>query len=165
MNKNKRKIFLLSGFSGSGKDTIADILVKYKNFKKIAFADELKKLASIITEIKINNFYDITVKNNYRHVLIDISKHEKEKDKLIFVKPIINMIKKNKNINYVISDLRYEEELIKMKKEFPNCIAVWIDREINNEKCDDIKLRKKDCDSSLPNNSSINESEIIKFFE
>jgi hypothetical protein len=40
------KVLAISGFKRSGKDTVADYLVKNKNFKRVAFADPLKDLCS-----------------------------------------------------------------------------------------------------------------------
>ncbi len=40
-------IIVLAGAMGSGKDTIGDILVKNHGFRKIAFADPLKKMAKL----------------------------------------------------------------------------------------------------------------------
>lgn len=41
-------IIALCGFAGSGKDTVADYLVKHHNFHKLSFASVIKDIASII---------------------------------------------------------------------------------------------------------------------
>jgi hypothetical protein len=43
-----RKLIGLSGFAGSGKDTLANILVNDYNFTKVSFADRLKDTVSTI---------------------------------------------------------------------------------------------------------------------
>ena len=43
-------LYGISGFKGSGKDTVADLLVEKHGFKKISFADKLKDACSTIFE-------------------------------------------------------------------------------------------------------------------
>ena len=45
----------LVGFASSGKDTVADYLVRNHNFNRIAFADPLKDAASIIFDWPISS--------------------------------------------------------------------------------------------------------------
>ena len=55
-------ILVVAGKKGSGKDTLADLLVENHNFKKISLADELKILCSRVFEYPINHNYDPNLK-------------------------------------------------------------------------------------------------------
>ena len=83
---NSNKLIAVSGVKGSGKDLVSDMLQYclsvpkafrqyffYKNFrkwikpkyKKIAFADPLKKMLSNLLNINLDKFYDRDFKENY----------------------------------------------------------------------------------------------------
>ena len=51
-----KKIILLSGWKGSGKDTVANLLVSNYGFKRIAFADSLKDMVSELYNIPRSHF-------------------------------------------------------------------------------------------------------------
>ena len=54
-----KKVVLLSGWAGSGKDTCGAILTEKKGYKRFAFADTLKQtIASPLTGIPLQDFYD-----------------------------------------------------------------------------------------------------------
>jgi hypothetical protein len=55
MSSNKILV-TLSGYKGSGKDTVADILVKENGFVRVALADPLKDMASELFEVPRQNF-------------------------------------------------------------------------------------------------------------
>lgn len=65
-NKNNelKKIILLSGWKGSGKDTAASILTEHFDFKRIAFADNLKDSVSKQFGIPRNYFDDRILKES-----------------------------------------------------------------------------------------------------
>ncbi len=48
----------LAGKAGSGKDTVADILVQEHGFTKLAFADPLKVLCAQIYDVPLEYFHD-----------------------------------------------------------------------------------------------------------
>lgn len=49
------KVIAISGWKGSGKDTVGDILVKTKGFTRVAFADSMKDM--VASEYKIPRHY------------------------------------------------------------------------------------------------------------
>jgi hypothetical protein len=56
----------ISGKIGSGKDTLADVIMQYDHkWTKRGFADKLKRVCSIITNTSIQEQYDRSGKNTY----------------------------------------------------------------------------------------------------
>lgn len=88
----------------SGKTFVANYLVNNYKFTKYSFADSLKKIAK--------DYYGMKKKD--RKLLQDLSIKMKEIDKNVFVNYLIKKI--NKYDNLVIDDLRFENELIELKK-------------------------------------------------
>lgn len=60
----------IGGGKGCGKDTVADILIKHYNYRKISWADPLKEMLSEALNIPLNEFYDRT-KDDIRAVEIN----------------------------------------------------------------------------------------------
>lgn len=60
----KTHIVALSGYAGTGKDTIADLLVTHVNFRKLAFADALRAEVATGYDIDITYLLDPTTKNS-----------------------------------------------------------------------------------------------------
>lgn len=139
-----RKIVLVSGFSGSGKDTFADFLANGFGFKKMAFADKLKRHTAVkygfdpmltLTQsgkrqvIHINGI-DLSV----RDCLIYESKKFKSLcGENIFAKHITDRINElndiNDNTDIVISDFRFPNEYHWLRGELDtNIVTVRINR-------------------------------------
>lgn len=72
-------IICLSGLKGSGKDTVGDILIQQRGFKRISFADPLKELCCTVTRLPIETFHDVNLKdkqfNEPLKLSIDIITH------------------------------------------------------------------------------------------
>lgn len=123
-------IIALSGFSGCGKDTVADYLVKSHRFKKVSFASHLKDVLSLLfgwerdllegssKESRVwretpDRFwsqelgYPVVPKQMLQYFATDIIRTHLHKDfwALSLKKQI-----KNLNSSIVISDLRFENE-------------------------------------------------------
>ena len=60
IKKMNRKIICITGFEGSGKDTVASIMVKDYNFKRYSFADNLKSAVCSIFGWNFNDLQGIT---------------------------------------------------------------------------------------------------------
>jgi adenylate kinase family enzyme len=96
------------GVMCSGKTTIADYLVNNHNFRKLSFADDVKKYANEIFNLK----------NKNRRILQQFSSKMKEIDNDIWIKRLdikLKMLNDNDNDNIVIDDLRFENELEYLK--------------------------------------------------
>lgn len=121
------KLILLCGWSGSGKDATASVLVKNYGYKRFAFADQLKDIASEIYGFprdmadtqagKLNLWPCGFEKKTIRDLLIHVGKVERERFGYdIYVNGVIEQLKKlPENSKIVISDLRYPVELAQIK--------------------------------------------------
>lgn len=119
-------IIALAGFKRSGKDTIGKV-IKYKDhsFKRLAFADEVKKEFSKIEGIKIEEVEKN--KDYYRDKIIELGEEKREIDPRYWIVKAFNDIDiGNTKENIVITDVRRIEELkyLNEKKKYNNNIKV-----------------------------------------
>ena len=120
------------GLIGSGKDTAASILVEKRGFQKIAFADPLKDLVSTVfkwdrdllagvtqesrvwREQKDDYWsekfgYDITPRYMLQYIGTEVMR--KNLNDKIWILSAIATIEKNPNIDYVLTDVRFVNEI------------------------------------------------------
>ena len=123
-----RTIIMVSGYAGSGKDTISNFFVSNRQFVRVAFADSLKEFCSSKYKIDIKKFhtqegkaslYEKNENMTLRDILIDEAYNQRRDDPNFFVNLVINKIK-NLNHDVVISDFRYLNEYYNIKREFSN---------------------------------------------
>ena len=125
---NNKKIVGLIGFSGSGKDTVADYLVENNGFTKIKFADSLKQYMNYylidlihsdmtskgvdISVDKINFFSeDRSVKEIIRPYIIWFGEYIRENNGTFYW--MNKLIEKTENYEkVVIADVRRVDELV-----------------------------------------------------
>lgn len=136
---NKIKVILVCGYINSGKDTFSDYITQSYSFKKYAFADSLKRMASNTYNIPIENYYIRELKekiyNNTgyspRDTCLILGKEKRELEKDYWVNYTINDIlsenKKSGQKRFVISDCRFPNEVYKVKDNFITR-TYWIDR-------------------------------------
>lgn len=134
------KIILLSGWSGSGKDTVADYLVTKHGYKKFAFATPLKDLSAELykfpreladsQEGKRQLWRVGYSKKTIRQILLDVARIDKFRfgDDIYADETVAQIAKESPDAKIVISDTRYLNEIrvildfaIKEKHKF----AVW----------------------------------------
>lgn len=135
----------LCGYKGSGKDTIADMLVNTDNYIKVAFADfirnALKELFSWNDETfnqenkeKIDPYWGVTPRKMCQEIGTEFLRvHCKDMLSSEFNLPngqiynstfhikrinqdIIKLLEVNPNVNIVFSDIRFQDELDYIKK-------------------------------------------------
>jgi len=134
------KIILLSGWAGSGKDTVADYLVTKHGYKKFALATPLKDLAAELykfpreladsQEGKRQLWRVGYSKKTIRQILLHVARIDKFRfgDDIYADETVAQIAKESPDAKIVISDTRYLNEIrvilefaIKEKHEF----AVW----------------------------------------
>lgn len=127
----------LCGFKGSGKDTLANILVEEYNFTKISFADKLKDITSILFnwerkllegDTKLSREFretkdewwseklnrEITPRKMLQQLGTDILRDNLDLN--IWVNSIEKYLVENKYQNIVITDCRFKNEIEMLKK-------------------------------------------------
>ena len=113
-------ILLLSGWSGAGKDTVADFLTQY-GFTKLAFADSLKEIVASEfqfplewTKTQEGKRTTLPCGKSVRELLIKRGQEIRYEQKNLgyFAEQVAKKIHKGK---YVISDWRFIEELETLK--------------------------------------------------
>lgn len=108
MTNNHVKIALI-GEAGSGKDFIAGLLVDYFDFKRYAFADEVKRTAKRLFPDEYGND---SVKN--RQLLIDIGMSMRHIDPYVWVDFLIDEMEEYPG-NIVVTDTRLGNEYHTLK--------------------------------------------------
>lgn len=132
----------LRGDAGSGKDTVGDELVHEYGFTRISFADELKRNVSQAFNVPLDHFYDRVLKeaeishlplrrNTLSFVVLDgisplpdfftprllciyYANCMRHVDPQYWVRiPLKNL---KSSVNYVITDVRYQNEVDAVKK-------------------------------------------------
>ena len=112
----------ICGRAGSGKDTVGDYLIEKYNFKKIALADPIKRLVKDVFVLDDHTVYDRVAREqplerwpnwSVRKLLqfIGTELFRDQVDDAIWVKSLWYRISDNKDSNYVVTDLRFPNEL------------------------------------------------------
>lgn len=157
---------ILIGNIGSGKTTLANfIITEFDKFHKIAIGDYPKKVLSSVSKlfdkpIELNNFYDRSVKEIYRPLLIefatDIFRNQLNPD--VWIDAAIYDIKKNKFNFVVFEDVRFDNEFKKICENFENVIVI----ELKNEsEVDHEKISVDNCQKIFKLNSYKTNSKIF----
>ena len=122
---NKRIIIGILGRKIHGKDTIADMICKKYAFRKISFADPLKEgcrnifglteeqLYGIKKDV-IDEYWKVTPRSLIQFVGTDLLRNQF--CDLIWIKLLEKKLIHNSAINFVISDIRFQNELDMLKK-------------------------------------------------
>ena len=133
-------IIALNATKGSGKDTVANYITSLKHqFIKLEYAKQIKNILKLIFNFKdeelygtqedkeiINKTYGISVRQSaiafgdfMRDTLSEkFSEYKETTGNNYFVNYLLNQIEPNKN--YVITDVRYNNEITEIRKKFPN---------------------------------------------
>jgi hypothetical protein len=112
----------ICGKAGSGKDTIGDYLVTRYKFQRIALADPIKRLVKdifvlddhtvydrVAREQQLKNWPDWTVRKLLQFIGTELFRNNV--DDAIWVKSLWLRIVENPDINYVVTDVRFPNEL------------------------------------------------------
>jgi len=112
----------ICGKAGAGKDTIGDYLVKKYNFKKIALADPIKRIVKDVFVLDDHTVYDRDEREkelenwkgwSVRKLLqfIGTELFRNNIDDSVWVKSLWYRIKNDADNNYVVTDIRFPNEL------------------------------------------------------
>lgn len=125
-----KTIYLLSGRIRSGKDYVADLLVKHFGFTRYAFADALKKEVSIEYNMDMNCFntqfgkatFNPRFRCTNRDLLIKYSSAKKKNNINYYTDKLVDKLNNEKNDLIVISDFRYQYEYDRLKENPQFCV-------------------------------------------
>lgn len=119
------RIIAISGYARSGKDTIYELLEEFvevpygANFRRLAFADELKKDMSYFIEQSFNvdvwNPSDAD-KKIIRPIMVEYGKAKRKLDDLHWVGEVTNQLNPKSTDIYVVTDVRYENEVKELRR-------------------------------------------------
>jgi hypothetical protein len=123
-------IFLLSGWSQSGKDTAADFMCKRYALKKFAFADAPKVAVAEKYDFpfgwtQTQDGKQLTIQTDtgmrtVRELIIEYANSERTKNPFAWAEVVAKQIRKNivaGQTKFVISDWRFIDELVGLQKE------------------------------------------------
>lgn len=129
------------GQKGTGKDTVADFICKNNDFKKISYAEPLKKICKELfdlTDEQLNDQHekekiDPRWKMSPRVILqkIGTDLFRKHYDENFWVNILIEKIK-NKEENFIITDIRHQNELDILSSNFDKMIVLRLFRQNEN---------------------------------
>jgi hypothetical protein len=101
------------GAPGAGKDALAEFFVSKKEFKRFAFADQIKEefyAHSGFNEEEFKNARGTPLEEQIRKGLWAYSAEKTKEDKLYFISPVMKEIRKTAG-SIVITDVRTPREL------------------------------------------------------
>lgn len=117
----------ICGKAGAGKDTIGDYFIKNYNFQKIALADPIKRLVKDVFVLSDHTVYDRiarelpltdwpkwTVRKLLQYIGTELFREKI--DDAVWVKSLWLRVRQNQNINYVVTDIRFPNELKYFRK-------------------------------------------------
>lgn len=166
----------IGGKKGSGKDTLAEYLITNNNFKRYAFGDPVKEVCKVLFDLSDDQLYgdkkDIydnklgvyprelfqkigtEFGRNNIHELIPNLKINKGD---LWVDKFNNFYKKNKLINIVLTDVRFDSEIKSIKDK--GGILIYIKRpneNINDNHLSEV-ISESNFDITINNDSTIDE--------
>jgi hypothetical protein len=165
------KLIGICGYKRHGKDTLGDYLVKHHGYTKIAFADALKDACKCIFGFNDEQLYgnlketnDEFWKTSPRKALqfvgtelfrLQISELLPEVNEDIWVKVVENKILQNPDKRYVITDVRFANELALIKKYKGLSIKVQRDIKIDDEHISESFIDQLETDCIIKNSGTL----------
>ncbi len=177
------KIIALTGAKGCGKDTVADILIDAyyapvdRRLRRVAFADPIKheviKIFGLKTIMEYDAFKRSTIQFNNgmvegRHVVREIGMLMRRYDVNQFVEYVDERIASDDSAIWVITDLRFDNELIHLQN--LGAKIVKIDRPLGNTIDTHITERgfnNSICDIIIENKATLEEfnTQVLHIFD
>lgn len=137
-------IVLLSGYSGSGKDAAAALMMDELNFSRVAFADELKRDCARKTGIADHRFFSTSAKDHPleepcraypmaktpRDILLMHALVARAADPDVYAKKVVDSIRSRillgSTDRFVVSDWRYKREAACLAAAHPSATIVRV---------------------------------------
>ena len=127
------KFVLLTGYAGSGKDTVGSIFQNY-GFKRYAVADMLKYYSSEkhgfpfgLTQTQEGKSSLFNSKSVRQYLIEDAAlKKQEHNDPAYWIKPLVELIISEGIENVVITDWRYNAEITHIQESFPHAEIVTV---------------------------------------
>lgn len=125
----------ITGFARSGKDTVADYLVKHHGYTKLSFAEPIKQACKAIfgfnheqlhgdlKEVP-DKYWNITPRQAFQKVGTDLLRDQFDKD--IWIKALQKQVELNYEMGIkriVISDVRFDNEISYLKSMYNT--SIW----------------------------------------
>lgn len=176
-----RQIIAIMGFKRSGKDTLADHIVKGYGYKKMSIAEPLKEACKLLfgfsddqvntneKDVPIEHWDNLTSRQILQFFGTEMMQYKLKElmpnmGRLFWMHNLYNRIENNDNDKIVIADLRFKHEfnylVEKYGRQNVKCIKVWRDSVTNSIKDMHVSEREWleiESDYSLTNNSSIDD--------
>lgn len=154
----EKKIIIINGSGGVGKDTFVDICKKYKNCKNISSVQPVKDAAKILG-------WDGTKDEKSRKFLSDLKRLSIEYNdySFTFMKNEVNYFHDTININNILFlHIREPEEIEKCKKEFGAITLLLTSSrvEIIESNNSDKRINEYEYDYTIDNSGTLDELEI-----
>ena len=120
-DSNELKIISLSGYIGSGKDFIANLVAKQFGYKPLMLAGLTKSVISQVYGVSLEELEDRDKKEKWRPLVIQYAEKMKEVDLYVHCKYVYGLIKKDLESSsptycYLVSDMRYPFESLYFRK-------------------------------------------------
>ena len=166
----------LLGHKGSGKDTLADYLVKEKQYIKYSFAEPVKEIAKIMFNLNaeqlngnlkevIDDRWGVSPRTMFQRIGTEFGQYKiyelfpELKDKIIsrglWLKLFEDFLEKNKDKNIVIADVRFNHEINVLKKHNFNIIKINRNIELNDSHISETEIKLiKHIDYNIDNNGT-----------
>jgi len=173
-SRTRTRVLLVSGWATSGKDAVAIALGQY-GYRRVAFADPLKRHVAAATGISEAVFHSRTLKDRPftgspparyptartpRDILLQHAVAARERDPDIYAREIATEIRNNPGIHHwVISDWRYRREYAFLRGENYELVRIRVRRPGVVPSADPTEhdLADQEMDHIIENNASLEE--------
>jgi hypothetical protein len=122
--RGKTVVIMLSGYMGSGKDTVGAILCQKYGFRRVAFADCLKDEVSHLYDVSRSDLdtqdgkarLHVPTGNTIRKLLIDHGQMRRGQDQDYWVKHVVRLVQASRNRRFVVTDWRFPNEFSSLNR-------------------------------------------------
>ena len=167
----------IHGFKQSGKDTLADLLVEEYGFQKIAFADKLKEALALIFSIPREDLWGSDEQKRKKSTVLwselqGIDRPQKDYPDVLSIRELMQIfatevcrdkipgiwyryLELPPGKNYVVSDLRFQNEALFLKEKSAILIKVSRPSALSTNHASEAGLEDSLLDHHLSNDASL----------